>query len=1365
MTSQEALLSLLLEAEGVRVAPPQIIGRSARPAQLPLSFAQQRLWFLDRLEPENAAYHIAIAFQLEGQLDGASLQKSLDALVRRHEVLRTNFIAREGQPVQQIAPLPRVNVALVDLQYLAVKNRDADVQRLLTAESRKPFALARDALLRVLLVKLGETTHILLATMHHIIADGWSIHILIRELSLLYQAFLAGHAIPLPELPIQYVDFAVWQREWLQGAVFETQLTYWQRQLAGIPALSTFPPDRPRPAVQTYQGRTVRFEIPAELTRRLKTLSQHAEATLFSTLLAAFATLLGRYSGQEDLVIGTPVANRTYQELEPLIGFFVNTLALRIELSGNPTFRELLRQVRHVTLAAQDHQAVPFEKLVEALHPERNRSYAPVFQVMFALQNVPPAVLALPGVTAQPVALETGTAKFDVTLLLTETERGLAGTLEYSTELFEAATMSRLAGHYQRLLEGIAANPQQRLAALPLLSASERIRVLSMGKPAAATYVPDTCLHAQFEQQAALTPDAVAVACDEQQRTYRQLNEQANQVAHYLRSVGVGPESRVGLYCNRFCELVVGLLGILKAGGAYIPIDPVYPPDRIAFMLADGGAAAVLTGQTLQNNLPSRLAIPVLCLDAKGPELARQPRHNPRNRTLPNQPAYLIYTSGSTGQPKGVIVTHDNVIRLFRATQDWYHFDAHDVWTLFHSLAFDFSVWEIWGAFLHGGRLVIVPYLTSRSPEAFYELLHQARVTILNQTPSAFRQLIAAEARGGVKPLALRWVILGGEALELPSLQPWFERHGDQSPQLVNMYGITETTVHVTYRPITQADVSNPASVIGAPIPDLQIYLLDQHSEPVPLGVAGEMYVGGAGVARGYLGRPDLTAERMLPDPFSAAPGARLYKTGDLARYRANGDLEYLGRSDQQVKIRGFRIELGEIEAILAMHPAIREVVVIVRADAPGQPQLVAYLVPQQTPPPSVSDLRRFLHARVPEYMIPAVFVLLTALPLTRNGKVDRRVLPLPEGSRPHLAQAYQTPGNAAEEALAEIWAELLGIEQVGRRDNFFELGGHSLLAIGLMHRIHRRFGQELPLASLFEEATIEHLAERLSQPPATFAPASLVKMQPAGARQPFFCVHPGGGSVLCYAQLAGLLGAEQPFYALQARGLDGKHPPDDSIEAMAAFYLTLVREVQPEGPYCLGGFSIGGVIAFEMAQQLRQRQQLVNLLALLDTWVPNPDARLGKLARQNEDGELFLEFVKQNLGGMLPVTLPVSGDALRQLPLEEQFAQVFAQLKQFHLLPKDEEVDGLRRLFGVFKAIVRANAGYRPQVYPGRLCFFQASEPWQAGAAFPAQGWRSFATQAFEVYSVPGNHFTMLTLPHVQVLAKQLNACLASVS
>jgi amino acid adenylation domain-containing protein len=1070
----------------------------------PLSFAQQRLWFLDQLQPGNTAYHISQALQLKGQLNVAALKQSFQTIVQRHEVLRTTFATVDGQPVQVISPDVNFTLPVVDLTNLSAIEQQVKVQKLADEQAQYSFDLAQDTLLQIKLLKLSQTNHVLLFVLHHIVADAKTCGIIIQELTLLYKAACGGEDVThiLPDLPIQYVDFANWEQQRLRGTVLEEQLAYWKQQLADIPPVLALPTDRSSPAVPSGKGARTSFQLPLSLSEKLKKLSQSQGNTLFMTLMAALQTLLYRYSNQDDFCIGTAIDNRQSGETEALIGIFINTLVLRANLAGNPSFRELLSRVREMALAAYAHQDLPFEKLVEELQPERNLSHNPFFRVMFVLWNAPIPDLELGDLKLSALEIHSPTSRFDLTLGVADTPQGLLASLEYNTDLFDAATISRMIGHFQTLLESIVTNPDQRLADLEILTEAERHQLLLEWNNTQTNYPQVQCLHQLFAEQVEQTPDAVALVFEDEQLTYRELNARANQLARYLQSLGVRPEVLVGICLERSLEMVIGILAILKAGGAYVPLDPAYPQERLTFIVQDAQIPILLTQQQLIQALPESLTrvTRVVCLDVEWGAIAQQNPQNFNSKNTVDNLAYIIYTSGSTGQPKGVLVKHENVTRLFDAVKSSFNFNQQDVWTLFHSIAFDFSVWEIWGALLYGGKLVIVPYWDTRTPQTFYNLLFKHQVTVLNQTPSAFRQLIQVEeSLATTQDLALRLVIFGGEALELQSLKPWFARHPDQMPQLVNMYGITETTIHVTYRPLTAADLHlGRGSVIGRPISDLQVYVLDQHQQPVPIGVPGEMYIGGAGLARGYLNRPDLTMERFIPDPFSNQPGARLYKSGDLARYLSNGDLEYLGRIDHQVKIRGFRIELPEIEAALVQHQGVQEVVVLAQQVELGDKHLVAYVVTRNKQTPTASELRRFLKQHLPDYMMPSAFVMLDCLPLTANGKVNRQALPIPNPTRPNLDEAFVAPGTPEEKILAQIWAGVLGLEQVGINDNFFALGGDSIRSIQVLSQAQER-GVSFSLQQLFKHQTIHELLQNLTEKAAitqSFPPYSLIGEQ-----------------------------------------------------------------------------------------------------------------------------------------------------------------------------------------------------------------------------------------------------------------------------
>ncbi|VVM96663.1 non-ribosomal peptide synthase/polyketide synthase [Pseudomonas fluorescens] len=1071
-----------LGVEQAQQQPPIVALPRLQP--LALSYAQERQWFLWQLEPTSTAYHVPAALRLRGELDLPALQRSFDGLIARHESLRTCFVEEQGQTLQVIQA-----EATLDLQVQDIGNVDESaLQALVAEETLHLFNLQQGPLLRVKLLRLAADDHALIITLHHIVADGWSMSIMVDELVALYAAHSQGRAAALPALPVQYADYAVWQRQWMDAGERERQLNYWTAQLGdGDQPLLELPTDRPRPAEQSYRGARQDIALSAELAAGLKELAQRENVTLFALLLASFQTVLHRYSGQADIRVGVPVANRNRVETEGLIGFFVNTQVLKAEFDSQQTFRSLLQQVKNTVLGAQAHQDLPFEQLVDALQPERSLSHSPLFQVLHNHQSQTrqaQGATRLPNIAIEGLSWVSHTAQFDLTLDTFESADNVWAELTYATDLFDAETMARFARHWSNLLQAVVADCGQRIAELPLQDLAEREATLLQWNPAVVDFHSEQCLHHLIEGQAARAPQAIAVTYAEQSLSYGELNSRANQLSHKLIDSGVGPDVRVGLAVERSLDMLVGLLAILKAGGAYVPLDPSYPEERLSYMIGDSGIGLLLTQSHLLARLPIPDSVRSLMLDQDREDLEGYSDSNPSVSMSADNLAYVIYTSGSTGQPKGTLLAHRNVLRLFEATAAWFDFGAQDVWSLFHSYAFDFSVWEIFGALLYGGKLVVVPYEVSRSPEDFFALLGREGITVLNQTPSAFKQLmqVACAPEHSAQSLALRHVVFGGEALEVKSLRPWFERFGDQTPQLINMYGITETTVHVTYRPISLADLQRDASSpIGEPIPDLSWYLLDGDLNPVAKGCIGELYVGRAGLARGYLNRADLTSLRFIPDPF-ATDGGRLYRTGDLARYRADGVIEYIGRIDHQVKIRGFRIELGEIEAQLLEQAAVRQAVVLAQPGLSGQ-QLVAYLVPsdagllEASPAEQAQwrdSVRAELKENLPDHMIPAHLLLLAQLPLTANGKLNRSALPSPDGSQ--AQQAYQAPQSELEQRLAAIWQEVLKLPQVGLNDNFFELGGDSIISIQVVSRA-RQAGIRLNPKDLFQHQTVQRLA------------------------------------------------------------------------------------------------------------------------------------------------------------------------------------------------------------------------------------------------------------------------------------------------
>ncbi|MCP3138032.1 non-ribosomal peptide synthase/polyketide synthase [Pyxidicoccus xibeiensis] len=1375
----EVPLRVLFEAPTLEALAPRVeqaVRSLALPAlrpvprggPLPLSFAQQRLWFLDRLQPGAATYNVPTVLRVEGRLDVGALERAFTELVRRHESLRTCFPDEGGVPVQVIAPPGPFLLTVTDLRARA--DRETEALRLAREEASRPFELARGPLLRVTLLRLVEEQHLLLMTLHHIVTDGWSSGVLVRELEALYLGFVAGRPPALPELTLQYADYCVWQREWLRDEVLESQLTYWKTHLAGAPAALELPTDFPRPPVLSSRGASFGFQLPAELSRDLQALCRAEGVTLFMALLGAFQVVLARHSGQDDIVVGTPIAGRRFAELEGLIGLFINTLALRTRLDGDPSFRALLGQVRETTLGAQAHQDVPFEKLVEELRPQRDLGRSPLFQVMLVLQNTPdagpPATGGHGALSLHPVDLESETVKFDLTVAFGEGPEGIRGRVGYRTDLFREETVRRWVAHLRGLLEAVTANPELRLSQLRLLTSEEQRQLLADFQGRAQLYPRDVSLHALIEAQVERTPDAEAVRFEEDALSYTQLDARANQLAHHLRSLGVGPETRVGVCLERSLDLVVALLGVLKAGGAYVPLDPAYPKERLAWMLEDSDAAVLLTQQQLLEVLPPHSAR-VLCLEGDGAAWTREDASRPVPLGGPDSLAYIIFTSGSTGRPKGAMNAHAGIVNRLLWMQGEYGLTAADTVVQKTPFSFDVSVWEFFWPLMTGARLVLARPGGHQDPAYLVRLMEQERVTTAHFVPSMLQAFV--EEPGLERLTHLRRVVCSGEALPMPVVRRAQARL--PSAQVHNLYGPTEAAVDVTYHACPRDDARS-AVPIGGPVANTRIYIVDRHGQLAPVGVPGELLIGGVQVGRGYWRRPELTAERFVPDPFSGTEGARLYRTGDLARWLPEGTVEYLGRLDFQVKLRGFRIELGEIEAALHAHPGVGEAVVVARDDGPGGMRLVAYVVPASTGSPDagaeregatleVSELRTFLSRRLPSYMVPSAFGVLGALPLTPSGKVDRRALPAPERT-PVMGSVYEPPCSPLEESLAAIWAQVLRMEQerVGRHDDFFSLGGHSLLATQVVARVRSILGVDVPLRALFEAPTVERLAAWLEGARAEGPERHCVTLRREGTGTPVFFVHAVGGAVGPYRELARRLGPDRPFYGLQASGLDGREPPLEQVEALARRYVEAVRAVRPEGPYVLGGWSMGGVVAFEMARELERQGQRVELLVLLDSFAPSEAVPV-----QEPDGALLLAGMAMDLARTAGAEPTLRPELLTGLSDDEQLAQVTRHAREAGWLPPEVLDTDLRAWRDVMRANMRASATYRPGAYDGPVLLLRAKDSKREGSIDATHGWARWVKSALTVEDVPGDHYSALRAPHVDALAARLARHLADAS
>ncbi|MFZ1025124.1 MAG: amino acid adenylation domain-containing protein [Limnoraphis robusta] len=1076
-----------LSPEQKRKLLKQLMQKKAnKPQFFPLSFAQQRLWFLDKLQPGSSVYNLPAALHLQGSLNIDALEKSINEIIKRHEILRTNFTEIEGEIVQSVYPVLNLNIPVIDFQEFSQTQRDIEIKKQIQQEASQPFNLTQIPLLRAKLLKLSTDEYILLFTLHHIISDYWSMRVLIQELAAIYQAFYQDKNSSLPELNIQYVDYAVWQQKWLQSEARSAQLSYWKQQLKNNPQILQLPTDYPRPVVQTYRGETQSFSLSSQLYESLKVLARQEDVTLFMLLLAALKTLLYRYTQQEDIIVGSTVANRNRPEIENLIGLFVNNLVFRTNLSGNPSFRDFIKQVREVTLGAYAHQDLPFEYLVEELQTQRNLSHNPLFQVMFILHNTPTKTVQLTNLTFNYINPENKTARFDLSLDMYEKPSGLMGVFEYNTDLFKAETISRIIVHFQTLLEQILTNSNQKLYELCLLTETEKNQLLVKWNKTQTPFKNLACIHQLFETQAQQTPDAVAIVDSHQQLSYQQLNTTANKLAHHLQKQGVQPEQTVGICLERSCEMVIALLAVLKVGATYIPLDPAYPPERLNYIINNAQISLIIT-QTSLNYLQFSVQN-ILKLEKHWSIITQQKSDNLSPDISLDNLAYIIYTSGSTGQPKGVQISHRALSNFLFAINQHLNLIPSDVLLSVTSLSFDIAALELYLPLIIGARVVIACQKTTTDSQQLQHQIKQLNITIMQATPATWQMLIL----GGWSGKHNLKILSGGEALD-PKLAQQLDQN---SQQLFNLYGPTETTIWSSiYQVKNQENLDKNLTVlIGRPLANTEFYILDKNLQPVPIGVPGELYIGGVGVARGYFNRADLTAERFLPNPFKKT-SERLYKTGDLARYLSDGNVEYLGRLDSQVKLRGFRIELGEIEAILKQHPQVQQAVVVVNSQA-QEKRLIAYIVSTHQSELNVTMLRELLAKKLPSYMIPSAFIMLDTFPLTPNGKIDRRALLSVKEQVTNLSDIHEIPQTPTEEILSGIWGKILNLKQIGRKDNFFELGGHSLLATSVISQIREIFKIDLPLRRLFEMPTISGLAEAILTTQKTHSPLKIKALQ-----------------------------------------------------------------------------------------------------------------------------------------------------------------------------------------------------------------------------------------------------------------------------
>ncbi len=1336
-------------SKGETTKQPEFV-RSDNNGPKPLSYAQQRLWFLQQLDPASVAYNMPYRLRIRGPLNRQAMQAAFNELARRHEILRTQFVQQDENPVQVVAPEAFPLIEHVDLR--GCEDQEQETTRLAAKTAQTAFDLQKAPLLWIKLVQLSDVEHVLVLNMHHIISDGWSMGIILREVTTLYNAYASGTSVHLKEIPIQYGDYAVAHREWLQGEVLEDQVAYWRQELAGATILE-LPTEYEHGGTPSSAGTTLRWAFSQELSGRLRQLCDREEATLFMALMAGFQIILSRYTGQDDISVATPISGRRWSETENLIGFFVNTLVLRARIKKRMRFREMLRQVRETALKAYAHQDLPFEKLVEELQPDRDLNGVPLFKVMFILQNTPRTQLQAPGLKVSMEPLSSGNQKFAMVLGAVDGQR-IDGGISYRSELFSAEMIRRMLGHWENLLLSVVATPEAGLDDLSLLSVTEREQILQEWNRTQMEF-PLHTVHALFEQQAARTPYATAVEYEDESFSYDELNRRANQVAHYLKKLGAGPEMMIGICMERSLEMVIAMLGVLKAGAAYVPLDPDYPTDRLAYMVESSRAPVVLLQQAFRKQWAALAR--TTALDHEWDEIARESDTNPEVPMDIHNPAYVIYTSGSTGRPKGVVITHAALANHMQWINETFAIHQRDRVLQKTAFSFDASVWEFYAPLLTGGCLVLARPGGQRDRDYLLHCLAEKRITIVQFVPSQLQMLV--EIEGLEQCRCLRRAYCGGEPLSMALVKRLHER----APwvKLCNLYGPTEATIDSVFEEC-RVEEDRGMALIGRPVANLRAYVLSQDMEPVPACVWGELFLGGAGLARGYAGQLALTAERFVPDPFSRTGGERLYRTGDIVRWRGDGKLEFAGRRDHQVKLRGFRIELKEIEVVLAQYEAVAESVVVVRGE-PGNERLVAYVVLKKGPEAAElkeGEIRRHLQKKLPHYMQPATIVALEKWPLTPNGKIDRANLPEPE-SMETMPREESQPQTPETKLLCEIWKEVLKIKTVGIHDDFFRLGGHSLLATQLVSRIKRAFHLEVPLRVLFEAPTvieqaawIEAQRREQSTPVTQFqdqaiSRAQAIEMKKGTLALPLFFVPGAGGGLSTLRQLADHLSPEDSFFVFQDPAFDEPNAGKDSIEAMAAEYVECMQQRQPAGPYLLGGWSVGGLIAFEMARQLLARNQTVNLLALVDSYPPAASTS----SREEDDAVLLKSFLLTN--GFLPHHLKQIRKHSRSL--EQGLRHALRIGRKANVLPPDLPAEAIKRFFGIYRRYVLAGRSFKLPSVDLTAHLWRAAESRKSGDAREMR-WK-LAVRKLHLHDVPGDHFSILQPPHVAVLAKQLSS------
>jgi amino acid adenylation domain-containing protein len=1319
----------------------------------PLSSSQTRIWFMENFNKEMAAYNIPLDFKITGNLNVDLLQRSINFLIERHEGLRTIFPDGHGTPGQKVLRSQPASITIVHLENEPPEKKAQTVAHRSRENSKWKFDLMKGPLFHFELLVLGGGEYVFLANFHHIISDAASVGIFFDELKTVYQSLLRNEPPALSPLPITYTDYVAWERQWMTGAEYRKQLEYWKEELSGAPDVLPLPTDFPRPKVQSYRGAEYDFIIEASLREMLSVLSRKHKTSMFVPLLAAYGVLLSRYASQSDLVIGVPVANRLHDELESVIGVLINSLPVRLDLPGDMTFSEAVGLTKTKFLSAYENQEVAFERLVEELKVKRNTSSSPVFQVIFNFLTDYQKEILLPGLKLERVPGERTASSLDLILTVNDTHGSLNCTVEYNTDLFAKETIARMAGHYMSILHSIAENEDLPLKRIPLLTPGESNVILSEWNQTAVEYPRNKCTHHIFEEQVARTPDAVAVTDDHSRLTYAELNARANRLARYLVRHGAREDTFVAVYLDRNIDLIISLLAVAKTGSTYLPLDPIFPKERIRLIIEDAGPVLLITQSALTGDLPSTNA-EVILVDDRSKYLTE----SEENLSFGNsgKAAFILYTSGSTGKPKGVMVKHHSTVNAVAAITKLMDVSSEDILLSATTFTFDVAEMEMYLPLFNGARLVVASQETVQDIDRLKARIKDSGATLFLATPVTFKMLILSSWEGKSD---LR-VLSGGEGLPKEIAKEMLAR----CRGMWNGYAPTETTIYSLIKKITPDDLTGDGYVsLGRPIDNNILEILSPGLVPVPVGIPGELYIGGEGVSLGYLNLPELTRERFIPDPLGNDPSLMFYKTGDLVRYTPEGNVIFLNRVDFQVKIRGFRIELGEIESVLLKHEGIKEAVVVVKEDPSREKMLAAYLVMQPGNELNPHALRTFLKEKLPDYMVPSAFVTLDQFPLTSTLKVDRKALPEPESAAASLSRNFVEPSTPTEKKLARIWESLLKTKKIGIHDDFFDIGGHSLIAVTMVVKIEQELGMRIPIATLFDRSTISGIAELIDQGPDNLTWRSLVPIRPAGSKKPLFLIHGMGLNVLLYTSLIKHLDPDQPVYGLQAKGLNGSDAPLESMEDIASYYISEIMTVDPDGPYAMAGFSLGGRIAYEMARQLFEMGKKVSFLGLFDATADESFASYPFFEKNRRRIRYAISYTIWNVSNFLrdknesKLTIMLR----RWRGLERRMRGLDFKIDDRELVSFGRIDELPKYLRKVHRANKKADRNYIIKNYPGKVHLFKAQKQ-TFYLSDPIQyGWDKVAKGGVVVHVIPGEHSNTFAPPNDQYFANVLQSCL----